>query len=245
MSKKRSKFLKTVRQYVIQIIVFVLVANSGIAFLIFSKAQNANCMYQDQINSDSRCLYVYHNEVYEKGTKSRPHQGVDCGTNVDSTIPSLHFSGGIQRDFNTAKIGSFCGATAPTAAPTQAPTSAPTEVPTQAPTAEPTQQSTDKPKTQATATQKPTSTPSPLAQVNQTSEPVKTPEPTKVPTVQTTLQPVSGNTFGDLLGKPSLVNEPIEPKEEGSKFELTSITKPITYISVLGFIGSIVLLFIF
>lgn len=238
MSRKRSKLLKAVRQYIIQIIVFVLVANSGIAFLIFSKAQNSNCMYQDQISSDSRCLYIYNNEVYLKGTKSNPHQGVDCGINVDSIIPDLHFSGNIAGDFNGAKIGSYCGATAPTQAPTEAPTAVPTQQPTDAPTQEPTVAPTQKPATQKPATAQP--------QTNKPVEPLKTPEPTQTPAVVVTSQPVSGNTFGELLGKPEK-NEAVivTPTPQSAKFKLTTITKPITYASVVGFIGSILLLFIF
>lgn len=250
MSRKKNSFLKVARQYIIQIIIFVLVANSGIAFLIFSKAQNANCIYQDQINADQRCLYVYHNEVYEKGTKRIPHKGIECGTNVDDIIPILHFSGNIVSNFNAAKIGAYCGATAPTVAPTQAPTVAPTQQPTDAPTVAPTQQAATEVPT-LTSTQKPTQKPTqqPATQQPATQQPTNTASPTEQSTTY------SGNTFGEILGKPKAESiQTIIPTiqsssktstAENKKFKLTVISKPLTYASVVSFVGSILLLFIF
>lgn len=110
------KFLK--RHLLIIIAVFI-VANSTILYLYFSNA--ASCMDQAQIDADARCLYVYNGNVYQKGSRSSPHKGVKCGRNVDSIIPSLHFSGNTFNKFNAAKITTFC-ANGQTPIPSASPT---------------------------------------------------------------------------------------------------------------------------
>lgn len=122
---------KFIKKHIILIIAIFVVANSSALYLYFSNA--APCMDQAMINADSRCLYVYNNNVYQKGSKSSPHQGVGCGKNVDSSIPSLHFSGGTLTKFNSAKIATFC-ANGQTPAPTTSPTPRPTASPSPRPT---------------------------------------------------------------------------------------------------------------
>lgn len=254
----RSNLKKFIKRHIIIIIVVFMFANSSVLYLLFSKAQNANCLYQSQIDTDSRCLYIYHNEVYEKGTKNSPHQGVDCGINVDSSIPSLHFSGGILSRFNDAKIGTYCAGSPPTQAPTEAPTQQPTEVPqqpTEAPAATQAPSATNPPVVQKTATAAPkktqaAATPTVAASVQITPEP--TPVITNAPSVS---EAITGNTFGEILGKPKNENvdlgttAPIATKisqtTKEEKFNLTKISKPITYASVISFIGSIILIFLF
>ncbi len=127
---------KFIKRHILIIIAVFVVANSSILYLYFSNA--ASCMDQAMINADSRCLYVYNGNVYQKGTKSRPHEGIACGRTVDSIIPNLHFSGGTFTKFNTAKIATFCanGETPmPSASPSPAPT--PTASPSPRPTASP------------------------------------------------------------------------------------------------------------
>lgn len=240
MSKNNIK--KFVKRHIIFIIAAFMFANSSIIYLLFSKAQNANCMYQSQIDSDSRCLYIYHNEVYEKGTKGRPHQGVDCGINVDSIIPSLHFSGSIAGRFSDAKIGTYCAGLPPTQTPTAAPTEVPQQ-PTEAPAV--TQVPT------ATATPKKTSTPVTAPTTQSTS--VATPAPSITNVLQTS-EPISGNSFGEILGKPknddvTATLAPINTKASQvvkvENFNLTKISKPLTYVSFVSFIGSLILIFLF
>ncbi len=110
------KSLKSVtKKYVIQLIIIFVLANSGVALYLYSKA-SGTCMTQAQINADTRCLYVYNNSVYEMGTKNSPHAGHNCGTNFDSTnMPSFHFSGSTLTKFNGKLIAPFCTGVQPTA----------------------------------------------------------------------------------------------------------------------------------
>ena len=82
MSNKKIKSL--LKKYLLHLIILFVLANASTALYFFSKAQNNSCMTQEQIDSDSRCLYVYHDKVYEMGSRSRPHKGHQCGMNVDS-----------------------------------------------------------------------------------------------------------------------------------------------------------------
>lgn len=109
---------KFIKKHLFLIIAVFVVANSSALYLYFSKA--SACMDQAAINADSRCLYVYNGNVYQKGSRNNPHQGVDCGSNVDNIIPNFHFSGGTFTNFNSAKVTAFCAANA-TAAPTASP----------------------------------------------------------------------------------------------------------------------------
>jgi hypothetical protein len=270
MSKKLKKFLK---KYIIHLIIIFVLANSTIALLVFSKAQSTPCMTQSDINSDSRCLYIYHNDIYSKGTKRNPHQGADCGTNVDTSIPKLHFSGNTFSKFNEAKIATFCTGpqptTPPTAPPTQAPTVAPTiastvaptNAPTSPPTITPTNTATTAPATTATSASQATTVATVKPQATKTAEPNKpsattvtsnttTSSQTPSPTSNTQITNNSGSSFGEILGRPSGVKttkKPMATDEVAVKkeFKLTNISKPLTYASVLSVIGSIILILIF
>lgn len=266
MSKKLKKL---VEKYLFHLVIIFILANSTIALLIFSKAQSDPCMTQSEIDSDARCLYVYHNEVYEKGTRSRPHQRVDCGQNVDSTIPNLHFSGGTFNRFKETKVASFCTGNQPTQTPTQAPTALPTATATANPTQTPTQPPVNNPTVTPTATatnntSQPTNPPTTNSGVpTSTAGPVKTATPTSKPAengnvVSTSSTPnptqlaegstvsYSGNSFGEILGKPSGGKATKTPIADTKKdFDLTSITKPAAYISILSVIGSFLLILIF
>ncbi len=134
---------KFIKRHILIIIAVFVVANSSILYLYFSNA--ASCMDQAMINADTRCLYVYNNNVYQKGSKSSPHQGVGCGRNVDSIIPSLHFSGSTFTKFNSAKIATFCA-------------NGETPIPSTSPTTRPTATATATTRPTATATTRPTAT---------------------------------------------------------------------------------------
>lgn len=219
---------KLIKKYLVPLIILFFIANTSIALLIFSKASSNDCMTQAEIDADNRCLYVYQNNVYEKGSRNHPHKGHDCGINVDEIMPNLHFVGNVLTKFDNSKVAPFCTSVAPTQTPTQAPTSTPTVTPTANPTATPTASG------QATATAKPTATA--LGTLVPTAEPTSTATATQNPTSQS----FSGNDFGEILGKPTKTSLPVVTEQ---KFDLTKISKPITYISLLGLIGSIVLLF--
>lgn len=249
------KLKKLIEKYLFHLVIIFILANSTIALLIFSKAQSDPCMTQSEIDSDARCLYIYHNEVYEKGTRSRPHQGASCGQNVDSTIPNLHFSGGTFNRFKEAKVSSFCTGNSPTQTPTQAPTALPTATATAIanPTQTPTQPSVNNP-TATNNTSQPTNTTEPVKTATPTPKPTEngnivsatsTPNPTQLAEDNTVSY--SGNSFGEILGKPrgQKATKPPTPNTTKKVFELTSLTKPAAYISILSVVGSVILILLF
>jgi hypothetical protein len=242
MSNKKIKSL--LKKYLLHLIILFVLANASTALYFFSKAQNNSCMTQEQIDSDSRCLYVYHDKVYEMGSRSRPHKGHQCGMNVDSIIPNLHFAGSILSKFNNTLVSNYC--TTPTQTATPQPTDPPTVAPTAPPTTPPTTIATVKPTTAPAVT--PTSTATSVS-TNTPTTPLPTATATSLPTAMQTLVPTqisksySGNTFGEILGRPKdQKNNNIETKNE---LNLTKISKPATYISLFGVIASILVAIIF
>lgn len=145
-------YKKILKKYVVHLIILFFIANTDVALLIFTKAAND------------------------------PHKGHDCGINVDSIMPNLHFLGSVLTKVNNAKITNFCSQN-----------TTPTENPTQQPTATATSNSTTKPTDKATekAVTQPT--------VSPTQEAVATSSPTS------SSVSYSGNTFGEILGKPNPV----------------------------------------
>ena len=262
-NKSLTKFIK---KHIIIIILVLFLANSSVAYMIYSKAQSASCMNQQQIDADPRCLYVYQNNVYQMGTRESPHQRNPCGITVDSIIPGFHFAGSILARFSNAKVAPFCTAQDPTAAPTQQPTTPPTQQPTQAPTQPATTQG---PTATAIATIQATQQPTPTGGIGgyipdptTTSAPTQAPpnntgqnEPTEEPTtannITGTTTPIgptnnevvgSNNrrTFGDMLNKPTSEVKEIETRNK--KPDYTKFTKPVAYFSLLTFIASLILL---
>jgi len=71
-------------KFLFLIAVMIVTANLGLAYVIryFSRAQT--CFTKEEVASDSRCLYIWDNKVFEKGTRSSPHQGHPCGMDVSS-----------------------------------------------------------------------------------------------------------------------------------------------------------------
>ena len=111
----------------------------------FLQAQSS-CFTVQDVQNDSRCLYILSGKVYEKGTRDAPHKGNPCGTDVTSIILSFHTDNpALYLDPNLK--GTVCAAAeSPTATPQ--PTASPTETPTATPTTA----------IQSTATPSPTST---------------------------------------------------------------------------------------
>lgn len=53
-------------------------------------AYSQTCFTTAQVQSDTRCLYILDGKVYNKGTRSKPHHGNPCGTDISSVILSFH-----------------------------------------------------------------------------------------------------------------------------------------------------------
>lgn len=93
------------------------------------------CFTTQTVSSDSRCLYILQGKVYEKGSRSKPHQGNSCGTDVTSIIPSFHF-GDLPKYLDPNLVGSICTVqpsptpTVPAPTATKTPTPSPTRTPT-------------------------------------------------------------------------------------------------------------------
>ncbi|MBP9817823.1 hypothetical protein KBC75_03675 [Candidatus Shapirobacteria bacterium] len=121
--------------------------------------RQANCMTVVQVASDSRCLYINSGKIYEKGTKSNPHQGKQCGTDVSSSMP--HSNSMISPYF----LMNVCSNVVPTATRTPTPTvtRTATVTTTRIPTATRTPTATITRTVTATATRIPTVTATPTA----------------------------------------------------------------------------------
>src|SRR3989344_3731012 len=115
-------------KFLFLIAVMIVTANLGLAYVIryFSRAQT--CFTKEEVASDSRCLYIWDNKVFEKGTRSSPHQGHPCGMDVSSLIPSFHMAD-MAKYLDPNYKGNICSAkSSPTTTPTV--TYTPTPLPT-------------------------------------------------------------------------------------------------------------------
>ncbi len=112
------------------------------------------CMTRQQVSSDTtRCLYIIDSTVYKKGSRSSPHKGHPCGTDVTTIIPSFH-AATASKYLTPNLVGTICAGPTPTTIPTPTvpkvptatigptqvvqPTTPPTGVPTTPPTPLPT-----------------------------------------------------------------------------------------------------------
>lgn len=118
--------------------VFILLfLSGGIYYTIRVFTRGETCFSTAQVASDSRCLYIYNNQVFEKGTKSAPHHDIPCGTDVSSIIPNSHLIDKVGH-LDPNYQGNICSnqpvptAAQPTSAPTNTPVP-PTAIPTQPP----------------------------------------------------------------------------------------------------------------
>ncbi len=255
------KFAKLLALYGVQIWVMLFIANVVAISFIRYKAQAQGCMTQADINSSQQCLYILNGNIYQQGSKGKPHKGHSCGMDVTSIIPSNHKS-------NTSKyllpnfVGAVCSGNAatPTPTPTQAPTQAPTQRPTAAPTQAPTQQPTQAPTNSPNPTQTPTS--NPAATKTATPVPTKTPtnQPTAIPSPQATETPdnsgflrlISYLTGGQAIPTPTQIANssagqtnvitpaPIEGPEKRNNFEHSLIywSTIFSYVSFVILLGT-------
>lgn len=85
------------------------------------------CMTVQQVQSDSRCLYILSGKIYQKGSRSKPHQGNPCGTDVTSIIRSFH-TASPAKYLDPNYVGNIC-TNQPAATNTPVPQATATSVP--------------------------------------------------------------------------------------------------------------------
>ncbi len=159
---------------------FIFVLMTGLflyAPLVFAQT----CMSREQVSSDNRCLYVASDKVYEKGTRTDPHQDHPCGTDVTSILPVTHTMD-IPTRLTPNYVANICANPTPTtiiipttASPTSVQQSVPTAIPTRRPN--PTPLPTKRP----APTVRPTAKPTPTAAPTPTRSPTIVPNPTARP----------------------------------------------------------------
>lgn len=192
--------------FILQILLIVTISSFVVtsALRYLSLGQQA-CLTQEQINADSRCLYILNGKVYEKGTRSNPHRGHACGTDVSGAIGSVpsHLAN-VAFYLDPALKGIVCQVQ-PTPTATQIPTQTPTQNPTSTPTSVPPTQTANLPTptpTSISPTQTvnfPTSTPTSNIP-SQTSPPN---QPTKISsqTPTLTMAPIATPTILVMFGR--------------------------------------------
>ncbi|HSW89160.1 MAG TPA: dockerin type I domain-containing protein [Candidatus Saccharimonadales bacterium] len=200
-SKHKTKHFFTFGVY---IFVLLFAGNLVAAYVMHFYVLGSSCMTKAQVASDSRCLYIVSDQVYEKGSRNSPHHGHPCGTDVTSILPSSHINdkaGHLLPNY----IANICAAATPTLTPTATPkptatatptpTPTPTLTPSPSPTATPTLTPTRPPS--ATVTPVPTATPRPTVTLTPTIKPTVTlvPTGTTVPHATATSIPMATPTL--------------------------------------------------
>jgi hypothetical protein len=150
MKKNRKKLLKVFVEYGIHLWVILITVNLAVLYAVHFFIMGATCMTAQQVSSDSRCLYIWGQQIYQIGSRPSGHHGHPCGTDVTTVMPSSHTSN--QASYLLPNyVANVCTAVAPTptatpkpASPTAKPTNTP--IPNKAPTATPKQQPTSTPK---------------------------------------------------------------------------------------------------
>lgn len=166
---KKNKSKKTILIFVLQLVIILFVANFiGISTLRFVIFGQQSCMTQEQVNADSRCLYILNGNIYEKGTRSKPHHGHACGSDVSSAILSQPFHQANPAFYLDPNLRSSLCQTQPTQTPTPQPTN--TLTPTLTPTTP----------QQPTLTTQPTSTSQPTSALNYQSPTPSTSQTTQL-----------------------------------------------------------------
>lgn len=162
LSSPQKQFLKT---YFFHLVFLFFLANYVVVRQLQLTFFAKSCMSREMVAADNRCLYIYGGEVYEKGTRNKPHKGQKCGTDVTTIIPSFHISN-MAKYMDPNLVGTICSGQPP------APTATNTPKPT------PSARATGF--TQPTMTRTPTQLP---------AVPTATRVPTQLPAATTTLIP--------------------------------------------------------
>lgn len=126
---KRHNMVKFMLRYGIHFLLLFFFVGVVVFYVAEYRARSQTCFTTTQVKSDSRCLYILDGSVYEKGSRSKPHHGHACGSDVSSVIPSYHLSNPAKY-LTPGYVGDIC-----TVAPTNTPTATPnpTLTPTQTP----------------------------------------------------------------------------------------------------------------
>jgi len=105
-------------------VLFLLILVNGVVLYTanFFVRGATTCMTQAQITADNRCLYIVSGKIYDKGTRSSPHHGHPCGTDVTSVIPSDHTSAATSY-LDPNYVADVCTASAPPPQPPSVPPS--------------------------------------------------------------------------------------------------------------------------
>lgn len=169
-SPKKETSLSILGRFSFHIVFVLLIANIGmvIAIRLYILAQ-LPCFTSEQVQADTRCLYILNGKVYEKGSRSNPHHGHACGSDVTAAIVTQPFHLADAAKYLDPNLkGQICAAN-PTPTPTPTPTPNPTPSPTPLATASPLINPT--PSTQINPTPTPTPTPSSRTNIQPTATP--------------------------------------------------------------------------
>ncbi len=215
LSVAQRQFLKT---YFFHLLFIFFLANYVLVRQLQLTLFAQGCQTREMIATDNRCLYIYGQQVYEKGTRTKPHKGNTCGSDVTAIIPAFHTQN-MAKYLDPNLVGNVCsGSPAPTATPKPTPTHTPISQPTKTPTPQvtntPRPQSTNTPFLQPATT--PTSgqptnplLPTPTRQSTITIRPAAR----KTPTPKPSLDPSSKT--------PTQIPSPVLPNNEVTNNELT------------------------
>ncbi|MGI8420349.1 MAG: hypothetical protein ACR2LN_06960 [Candidatus Levyibacteriota bacterium] len=108
---KKVSLKKVLFEYGLHIWVLLFLVNIVIFYVVQYHANGQTCLSKAQVSSDTRCLYILSNKIYEKGSRGSPHQGHPCGSDVTSVVPSSHTSGATTY-LDPNYVGDICSATA-------------------------------------------------------------------------------------------------------------------------------------
>lgn len=227
---KRKKYPKTkanfLRTWWLHLIFVFFLANFVIGRSLQLTFYAQSCLTREMVAADSRCLYIYGQQVYEKGSRRSPHKGNPCGTDVTSKIPSSH-SRAAAKYLDPNLAGNVCtGTPNPTATPRPAPTNTPvplptaTRAPTQTPalptaTQRPNPTATPMPgQPQATATTRPNPTHTRIPQA--TATPVRSlPTPTRSTQTIPSIKPPTPTKTGISYLQPTANHQPADYSDSG------------------------------
>jgi hypothetical protein len=130
MPRNKLTYKRFLLKYAVPLLALVFLVNIAIFYSAHFFLLAQTCMTPQQVAADNRCLYIWGQQVFNKGSRSSPHHGHPCGTDVTSIIPSNHVNN--QSSFLLPNfVANLCSATTPT--PT-VPQVTSTPVPTLTPT---------------------------------------------------------------------------------------------------------------
>lgn len=170
-----------------------------------------SCMTTQQVQADLRCLYIYGHNIYEIGSRNKPHQRNPCGTDVSTKLPSSH-NKNVAKFLVPNVVSSVC--TNAVSTPTQEPTTTPTKTPTPTPL-QPTQNS-------PTATPDITKTPTPTKRQTVASQLAPSPEK---PTIKVSMPPATTTQDNQPLDG-FLTNTEELPIENNSVNDIFNLSMP-------------------